>query len=99
MKNIITEIKNTLESSHPKPSWRAPRLADCAPTAETPAGRPHLKPQVGAHPVQWLAALRTGKQLWIAPAPKAHSLGSPTHPRSKEKDRPRNQINQLAAGR
>ena len=38
---------------------RAPRLADWGPTPETPAGCPHLKPGVGVHWEQRLAAPRT----------------------------------------
>ena len=33
----------------PEARLPAPRLADWGPTPETPAGRPHLKPRVGAH--------------------------------------------------
>ena len=44
----------------PEASLDALRLVDWGPTPETPAGRPHLKPQVGAHWEQRLAALSTG---------------------------------------
>ena len=42
----------------------AHRLEDWGPTPETPAGRPHLKAQVGARQEQRLAALPTGPKKW-----------------------------------
>ena len=44
----------------PEALLRAPRLADWGPTTETPEGCPHLKPQVGEHLEQRLAAPPTG---------------------------------------
>ena len=44
----------------PEARLRACRLADWGPTPETPAGHPHLKPQVGEHLEQRPAAPPTG---------------------------------------
>ena len=75
----------------PEARLPAPRLADWGPTPETPAGRPHLKSQVGAHLEQRLAAPPTGpKQQTGAPQdsvpkrlhwPAVHDSGARLRPK------------------
>ena len=67
-------------STHLRPAWPAPRLADWAPTVEVPAGHSHPTLGVGTHPVQWLAVPPTGPQLRSTPTPQAHSCRSPPQP-------------------
>ena len=51
-----------------EPQWVCTPISGLGPTPETPAGRPHLKSQVGAHLEQRLAAPPTGpKQQTGAP--------------------------------
>ena len=50
----------------PEPRLCVPRVADWGPTTETPADHPHLKPRVGAHRKQRLAAPRKGPKWQIS---------------------------------
>ena len=62
-----------LPGHHSKvPQWARTPISGLGPTPKTPAGRPHLKPQVVAQPDRWLAA-HTHR-------PKA---GDPSQPRPK----------------
>ena len=71
---------------------RARRLANWGPTHETPAGRPHLKPQVGGHLEQRLAA--------PPPGPKRRTRGQhdsvPKRPHRPRDSSPK-RLDQLAA--
>ena len=53
-----------------------PRLADWAPTTETPVGHPHLKPWVGAHQEQRPAAPHTApkQQTWPDAPPRPNAV-------------------------
>ena len=79
---------------------RARRLANWGPTHETPEGRPHLKPQVGEHLEQRLAAPPTGQK----PQTECHvvqSQGGPARPRDSSPgrlDRPPKPPKHKAAG-
>ena len=77
---------------HSPEAWLpAPRLADWGPTPETPVGQPHLKPRVGAHQEQRLAAQRTGPRWQTSqPATQAQSCrqANPTQLRPRAADQP-----------
>ena len=63
----------------------ARRLEDWEPTPETPAGRPHLKPQVGEHLEQRLAAPPTGPK----PGTRLPRDSVPGRPRLPQRLKPR----------